>query len=93
TFTSDTCSFNVPNIGTIALRIVEREPAKTVKLVTEKSPVPFTCWIQLTQAAPEDTRLKLTLRADIPFMLKGMVSKPLENMVQKVAEALAALPY
>ncbi|MDP4277335.1 MAG: SRPBCC family protein, partial [Bacteroidota bacterium] len=47
TFTSDTCSFNVPNIGTIALRIVEREPAKTVKLVTEKSPVPFTCWIQL----------------------------------------------
>jgi hypothetical protein len=37
--------------------------------------------------------LQLTVKADIPFMLKGMVMKPLESFVQKSAEMLATLPY
>jgi len=93
TFDSDSCSFQVDAIGTISVRIVEREPDKTIKLVSEKSPVPFTCWIQLQEIASDDTRLKLTLRADIPFMFKSMVSKPLEEGIQKMAETLASLQY
>jgi len=93
TFDTDSCSFKVEKIGTISLRIVERDQGKTVKFVSEKSPVPFTLWIQLVEKASDDTRLKLTLRADIPFMLKGMVSKPLGDGIKKVADVFAALPY
>lgn len=93
TFDQDSCQFSVDPVGKIALRIAEREPFKTIKLVSESSPIPFTCWIQLVEAAPNDTRLKLTLRADIPVFLKPMVSKPMEKGIKKAAEALAALPY
>lgn len=92
-FDSDTCSFHANPIGKISMRIVEREPGKSIKLASEKSPVPFTCWIQLKEVEPEDTRLKLTFRADIPFIFKGMISKPLEEGIKKLAEALASLPY
>ena len=37
--------------------------------------------------------MKLTLKADIPFMLKGMVSGPLEDGLEKIADALAQVPY
>jgi hypothetical protein len=92
-FDADSCSFQVDGIGTISLHIVKREPFKTIKLETDKSPLPFTFWIQLQEVTPEDTRMKLTLRADIPFMLKPMLSKPLEDGIKKMAEALAKLPY
>lgn len=92
-FDADSCSFQADMIGKISVRIVEREPEVSIKLVSEKSPVPFTCWIQLKEMAPDDTRMKLTLRADIPFMFKGMISKPLEEGIQKVAENIASLQY
>jgi len=93
TFDTDSCSFRAEPIGKISMRVVERDPGKTIKLVSEKSPVPFTCWIQLKEVAADDTRLRITFSADIPFLFKGMVSKPLEEGIKKVAEALAKLPY
>ena len=92
-FDADFCTFKVDPFGTIAIRVIEREPFKTIKLESEKSPMHFTIWIQLQEVAIDDTRLKLTFKADIPFMFKGMVSKPLEDGIKKVAEALANLPY
>lgn len=93
TFDTDSCSFQVESFGKIAVRVVEREPNKTIKLESEKSPMPFTFWIQLQEAEINDTQLKLTFRADIPFLFKGMISKPLEEGLKKFAEALAKLPY
>jgi len=93
TFDTDSCSFQVDSFGDISVRVVEREPNKTIKLVSEKSPMPFTFWIQLQEIATDDTRIKLTFKADIPFMFKAMVSKPLKEGINKVAEALAQLPY
>lgn len=92
-FDSDSCRFRVDKVGTIALRIVEREPYKTIKLTSETSPVPFTCWIQLVSAGENDTRMKLTVRADIPLFLRPMVAQPLEKGIRELASVLAALPY
>ena len=38
-------------------------------------------------------KMKLTVKGDIPFMLKAMVSKPLQEGVEKVADMLAMIPY
>jgi len=44
-------------------------------------------------AGENETRLKLTVRADIPLLLKPMVAKPLEKGIGELANVLAALPY
>jgi hypothetical protein len=93
TFDKDSCTFKADGVGKIAVRIVEREPFKTIKLVSESSPVGFTGWIQLVEAGPSETRLKLSLHADIPLFLKPIISKPLEKGINKAAETLATLPY
>lgn len=94
-YDADACSFNVQamGVGRIALRIIEREPFKTIKIASESSPVAFTLWIQIKEKDADSCYIKLTLRADIPFMLKGMISKPLQEGMDKIAETLAALPY
>lgn len=92
-FDKDTCSFKAEHVGIITVRIIEREPNKTIKIESEKSPVPFTCWIQLKEVDPEDTRIRLTIKSDIPFIFKAMVSKPLEDGIERLAEALSLLEY
>ena len=93
TLTDDRCSFEVSPIGKIEFHIVDREPNKTIKFETTQSPVPLLLWIQLKHVAENDTRMKMTVRAELNPFLKPMVSKPMQEAVDKIAEILAALPY
>lgn len=92
-FDSDSCSFALAPVGKITFRIVEREPNKTIKFETTNSPVPLFLWIQLKQVAPEDTKLKMTIKADLNPFIKPMVSKPLQDALDKIAVVIASLPY
>ena len=92
-FDSDSCSFAVAPVGKITFRIVEREPNKTIKFETTNSPVPLFLWIQLKQVAPEDTKMKMTIKADLNPFIKPMVSKPLQDALDKIAMVIASLPY
>jgi len=92
-FDSDSCSFVVQPVGKITFQVVEREPNKTVKFTTTNSPVPLFLWVQLKQVAENDTKMKITVRADINSFLKPMVSKPLQDAVDKISTVLASLPY
>lgn len=92
-FDSDSCSFAVDPVGKINFQIVEREPNKTIKFATTNSPVPLFLWIQLKEIAENDTRMKITARAELNPFLRPMVSKPLQDAVDKISEVLASLPY
>lgn len=92
-FDSDSCSFSVDPVGKITFQIVEREPNKTIKFTTTNSPVPLFLWIQLKQVEENDTCLKLTVRADLNPFLKPMVSKPLQNALDKMSDVIAQIPY
>ena len=50
-------------------------------------------WIQLKGLSPVDTRIKLTIKADIPFMFKFMVEKKLQQGIDQAADVLAQFPY
>ena len=91
-FDQDTVSVNVPPVGEIRLRIINREEPKCVKFETEQSPLPFHLWIQVLPVTETSSKMKVTVEADIPFMLKGMVSGPLKEGVEKIADALAMIP-
>jgi hypothetical protein len=88
-FDTDSCSFAVEGFGKMGFRIVEREPFKSIKMVSENAPVEINVWIQLKAAAENDTRMKLTLKADLPMMIKMMVDKKLQEGLNSIAELLA----
>lgn len=92
-FDTDSCSFTVSPVGKITFQIVEREPNKTIKFSTTNSPVPLLLWIQLKQVEENDTRMKLTIHAELNPFIKPMVSKPLQEAIDKIANALVSLPY
>lgn len=92
-FDSDSVEVSVPPVGTIKLRIIEREENKCVKFETEQSPMPFNLWIQMLPVSETESKMKVTVKADIPFMLKGMVSGPLQDGVEKIADALSQIPF
>lgn len=92
-FDKDTVSISVPPVGKITIRICDREEPKCVKFESVDSPMPFHLWIQMLPVTAETSKMKVTVDADIPFMLKGMVSGPLQDGVEKIADALAMIPY
>ena len=93
TFDKDSVTISADPVGNITLRICEREEPKCIKFETAQSPLPFNLWIQVLPVTETTSKMKLTLKADIPFMLKGMVSGPLEDGLEKIADALAQIPY
>jgi len=88
-FDTDSCSFVVEGFGKMGFRIVEREPFKTIKLVSEKTPVEVNVWIQLKQTADNETAMRLTLKAKLPMMIKMMVDKKLKKGINAIADVLA----
>jgi hypothetical protein len=92
-FDSDSVQVSVAPVGTIKLRIVEREENKCVKFEAEQTPIPFNLWIQVLPVTESASKMKVTVKADIPFMLKGMVAGPLQDGVEKIADVLSQIPY
>ena len=93
TFDKDTISISDSPVGQISMRIVERDEPKTIKFASENSPMSFNFWIQILPVSDTASKMKLTIDADIPFFAKGMVSGPLKEGIEKIAEALATIPY
>ena len=91
-FTADAISVSSP-VGEVAMHIIEREEPKCVKFETVKSPVPMNLWIQVLPVDEGSSKMRLTIDADVPFFLKGMVAGPLQDAVEKLADALAGIPY
>ena len=92
-FDSDTVSFSVSPVGRLSLRIVNREAPKCIKFEAVNSPLPFNLWIQLLPVTENECKMKLTIKAEINMFLKGMVSKPMQDGLEKLADMLAIIPY
>ena len=93
TFDADTCSITVDPFGSITFQIMERVPNKTIKFSTTNSPVPILMWIQLKQMDENDTRMKMTVRADLNPFIKMMASKPLQEAIDRISEVIAEIPF
>lgn len=91
-FDHDSLSMKVQGIN-LTLRIVEREPIKCIKFEGEKTPIPLNLWIQILPVSENEAKLKVTIRAEVNMFMKAIVSKPLQEGVEKIADMLAAIPY
>lgn len=93
TFDADTLSFCVSPIGKIVLKIVEREPEKYIKFSTVTSPMPFKLWIQIAPVSDSECKMKLTTEIDLNPFMKGVLQKPLQEGLEKMADTLVSIPY
>ena len=91
-FDRDSITLKVQGIS-LTLRIIEREPLKCIKFEGDKSPIPLNLWIQILPVTQEEAKMKVTIRAEVNLFMKAMVSKPLQEGVEKLADMLAMLPY
>lgn len=91
--TADSISIPAPMVGNISMKIIEREEQKCIKFETEQSPIKANFWIQTLPVTAETSKMRLTIDADIPFFLKGMIGNKLKDGIEKVADALAMIQY
>lgn len=92
TFDVNSIGINTP-MGAVKLVIVEREAPKCIKFETAESPLPFNFWIQILPVSETTSKMKLTIKAELNPFIKGMVSKPLTEGIEKIADALQAIHY
>ena len=89
--TEDTCSFKVKGF-TVALRIVEREENKHIKISGDEGagvPVDFSFWIQLHEVSESDTRIRMVLHAELNMMMRMMIGSKIQGGLDKAVEGLA----
>lgn len=88
--TKDTCRFTVDQIGEMGLRIVERQENELVKYTADgETRFNFNLWVQMKGVAPYESRIKVTLKADINIMIKTMFGSKLQDFVDMLAKSIA----
>ncbi len=90
-FDRDSVTSDTP-VGKITLRIVEREEPKCVKFALEGAPIQANLWIQMLPQG-EQCAMRVTLKAELNFLIKQMVGKKLEEGTEGLARMLASIPY
>ena len=93
TYSRDEASVNVPPLGNVTLRVIDREEPKCIKLEVAGSPIPVTIWIQVIPDGESASKMRVVAKAEINFMLRSMIEKPLKEGLEKVAEALSLIAY
>ena len=90
----DSCKFNITGLGQAEIKIVNREPFKTIKIESSGGlPLSFTFWIQLLPVDENQTKMRLTLHAEMSMMVKMMAGNKLEEGINQLADTLSKLPY
>lgn len=91
---SDRIRFKVEGLGQkIAIVILDKEEYKTIKFGAENLPIPINVWIQLKQIAEMDTRIRITVKTDIPAMFKMMFDKKIQQGLDQAIDMLCQIPY
>ena len=92
--TSDRIRFKVEGLGQkIAIAIVKKEEYKLIKFGAESLPIPLNIWIQLKQVADMDTRIRITIKTDMPAMFKMMFDKKMQQGLDQAIDMLCQIPY
>jgi len=90
----DLLRFKMDGLGQkIGIRIIDKEEGNFIKYGLENAPVDGNFWIQLKEVAPGDTRIRLTVKADLPMMFKMMLDKKLQEGLDQGADMLAQMPF
>lgn len=93
TYSRDEATVNVPPLGNVTIKVVEREVPKCIKFEAVGSPFPTNLWIQIIPNGEEGAKLRVVVKSEISMMFRAMIEKPLKEGIEKIAEALSMIQY
>lgn len=86
---ADECSFEVSPVGKSKVSIVRKDRYETVKYTGYGlNNTEFFLWIQLKEREEKDTRVKITIKADLNPGLKMIASKPIKQFLDKLVSGM-----
>ena len=91
-FDSDSLTLKVQGFN-LTLKIIEREPMKCIKFEGVNTPVPLNLWIQILPENTNESKMKLTIKAEVNMFMKAMIDKPIRQSIEKISETLKNLQY
>ena len=92
--TRDTIRFKVDGLAQkISIGIVDQEENKMIKYGAENIPIPLNAWIQLKQMDEMDTRMRITIKTDMPAMFRMMLDKKLQTGLDQSVDMLCNIKY
>jgi uncharacterized membrane protein len=92
--TRDTIRFKVDRLAQkISIGIVDQEENKMIKYGAENIPIPLNAWIQLKQMDEMDTRMRITIKTDMPAMFRMMLHKKLQTGLDQAVDMLCNIKY
>lgn len=86
--TEETCQYTIKGTGSVYLKIEEKLPNTSVRLVPNgKIPFPFNVNWKIEEAG-NMSRVQVVMEADLNPILKMMASKPLHNFINLQIDGL-----
>lgn len=92
-FDSDHVNFTVSGLGNVELEVVERTPFKCIKFGSVQSPIPFNIWVQIVFISDEECKIRITVGVEVNIFMKGIITKPIKEGLEKVVEVLSMIRY
>ena len=90
----DSIRFKVEGLGLkITIKIVEKEENKLIKYGAENIPIPLNAWIQLKEVDAHDTRMRITIKTDVPMMLRMMLNAKMQTSLDQAIDMLCSIKY
>lgn len=87
----DSCSFTIKGMADITLRITEKQPHSLVRLQpSAKAPFPFSIDLNVAEEQGK-SKVRVCLEADLNPLLSMMASKPLQNLVDTMAQRASSM--
>lgn len=91
--TENSCTVTVKG-QTFEIKIIEKEEFKLVKIGTEEgTSMGFTMWLQFKSLSAFETAGRITVRADVPLLMRPMLKGKLNEGIDKLADAMKMIPY
>ncbi len=91
--TSDTCTFTINNMATVGMRMVSKEPFSKIHITSEGGKVPFSFTLDAVITSTSDSSCigQLVFDADIPMFIRPMVTGPLTNFFNLLANKMTEI--
>lgn len=91
--TADSITIPGGPVGSVRMVIDERREPELVRMRADGLPINVTMELRLADAGDAQTDAVVAINADLPAMLKPMVSGPFKQIVSQFATVLASMPF
>ena len=85
----DYCQFAIPGVATMRLTIAEKSESKIIYTASNDKNIPVSIAIFM-DGQDDGTDLHADIDAEVPIFLSAMVKKPLQNLVDMIADRVKA---